>query len=238
MTCFLTSSPFTPDDYDLSPANGFIEELKRRVPADCRALFVCSDPKCHARTDMFAQSIRGSFERAGFTFRDYRVLDGRNPDEAEVLIKTADLIILAGGHVPTQNSFFNEIGMRYIISGYKGVLVGISAGSMNSADTVYAHPELEGEAADGGYKRFLTGLNLTKLMILPHYQAIKDDVLDGLRVIEDIACPDSRGRRFYALVDGSYMLIEAGVTVLRGEAYLIADGTLTQICSEGETLTL
>ena len=86
---------------------------------------------------------------------------------------------------------------------FDGVLVGISAGTMNSAEVVYAQPELEGEATDPNYQRFLPGLGLTKKMILPHYQMLKDEVLDGLRVMEDIAYPDSQGRRFYLLVDGA-----------------------------------
>ena len=70
---------------------------------------------------------------------------------------------------------------------------------MNCAETVYAQPEEEGEAVDPAYERFLPGLGLTQKMILPHYQAIRDDVLDGLCVMEDIAYPDSMGRQFYLL---------------------------------------
>ena len=51
---------------------------------------------------------------------------------------------------------------------------------------------------------------------------------DGTR-IEDITYPDSYGREFYALKDGSYVLIENGTTTLFGEAYLIKDGKKKQI---------
>lgn len=40
---------------------------------------------------------------------------------------------------------------------------------MNRAREVYAQPELEGESVDTEYQRFLDGLGLTELMILPHY---------------------------------------------------------------------
>lgn len=40
-------------------------------------------------------------------------------------------------------------------------------------------------------------------MILPHYQDIKDDILDGKRLFEDITYPDSYDKEFYALTDGS-----------------------------------
>ena len=41
--------------------------------------------------------------------------------------------------------------------------MGISAGSMNSSDIVYAQPELDGEVIDHNYKKFFKGLNLTKI---------------------------------------------------------------------------
>ena len=61
------------------------------------------------------------------------------------------LLILGGGHVPTQNRFFQKIGLRERMKAFAGLVIGISAGSMNSAEIVYAHPELEGEAIDLAY---------------------------------------------------------------------------------------
>ena len=63
-------------------------------------------------------------------------------------------------------------------------------------------------------------------------------MLDGLRVMEDIANPDSQGRRFYLLVDGSYLYIEDGREEVFGEAYLLADGKLSQISKPGESAVL
>ena len=149
-----------------------------------------------------------------------------------------NVIILSGGHVPTQNTFFQKIGLKDKLNNYDGIVIGISAGTMNCADIVYAHPELDGEAIDSKYQRFIPGLGLTKRMILPHYQMIKDDMLDNLRVFEDIAYPDSIGREFYALNDGSYILSENGIETLYGEAYRIKDGDISLICRNNETLIL
>lgn len=109
---------------------------------------------------------------------------------------------------------------------------------MNCAEVVYAQPELEGEAIDPNYTRFLPGLGLTKAMLLPHYQIIKDEVLDGLRIMEDITYPDSCGKQFYALVDGSYLLIDNGMEKVCGEAYRIADATPSQIASLENSVVL
>ena len=123
------------------------------------------------------------------------------------------------------------------MAGFGGVVLGISAGTMNSAETVYVQPELPGETRPE-HPRFLPGLGITKAQVLPHYQRTKTDILDGLRLFEDVTYPDSLGQRFLALVDGSYLLCRDGRTQLRGEAYEVADGTLRQISREGDALSL
>ena len=238
MICFLTSSHNIEGRPDLNPANGFAAELLRAVPRPCQGLAVCSDPDDYERTDFFCRSVREGFEVSGVVFDGYQILDRRNQDRAAGLVRSAGLIILLGGHVPTQNRFFGEIHLRELLADYQGVLVGISAGSMNSADVVYAQPELEGEAVSPEYQRFLPGLGLTKTMLLPHYQKVKDDVLDGMRLFEDITFADSMGRRFYALPDGSYLYICDGREELRGEAWLIEDGAMDKISGEGGTVVL
>ncbi len=238
MTCFFTSSPMVPDTLDLNPANGFIHRLHLAVPYPCRALYVCSDPEDWEKTDLYAASTAEGLERAGFAFSEYEVLDGRNAEDAAVLVKNAQFIILAGGHVPTQNWFFRELGLKDMLAGFDGVLMGISAGSMNSAGTVYAHPELEGEAVDPDYERFLPGLGLTDINIIPHFNTIAGESLDGLDLFDGIALPDSMGRAFLVLPDGSYVLSKDGQETLYGEAYIIHDGIMEQLCEEGGEMSL
>ncbi len=227
-----------PDTPDLNPANGFIHELHLALPYPCRALYICSDPNGCEKTDLYAAGTAESMEKAGFAFSAFDVLDSRNAADAAGLIENADLIILSGGHVPTQNAFFRAIGLKELLAGFDGVLMGISAGSMNSASTVYAHPELEGEAIDPDYGRFLPGLGLTEANILPHYNTIAGDTLDGLDLFDDIAIPDSIGRTFFVLPDGSYILSKDGRETLYGEAYVIHDGEMEQIAEDGGEVPL
>lgn len=161
------------------------------------------------------------------------ICDGRK--EAIVQkISAYNVVILSGGHVPTQNRFFHKIQLKEELQNFDGILIGISAGTMNSARVVYAQPELEGESVDTEYQRFLDGLGLTELMILPHYQDVKEDILDGKRIMEDITYPDSMGKEFYAINDGSYILIENENQTLYGEGYRIKDGMIQQICENGK----
>ncbi len=238
MTCFFTSSPFLPGEADLCGANGFLHELHLAVPYPCRGLYICSDPDSWEITDTIAAEQGEALERAGFAFSDFDVLDGRNAEDAPDLVANAQLIILAGGHVPTQNAFFQQIGLRELLQSYDGALMGISAGSMNCADVVYSHPELEGEAIDPDYERFLPGLGLTDVNIIPHYNTVAGTELDGLDLFEDIAIPDSEGHAFLVLPDGSYVLSRDGREQLRGEAWLIHDGQMEKISEDEDVLSL
>ena len=220
MTYFLTSSSCLPDSPALNPANGFVDELRRALPGPCCALFIASDPDNPAHTYRFYNDMPDSFAAIGLPFSH------------------AEVLILCGGHVPTQNRFFQDISLRKRLQNWDGVVVGVSAGSMNCEELVYAPPELEGEAVDPNYVRFFPGLGLTKHMIFPHFQETRYEVVDGLPTLESSLLPDSAGRRFYALVDGSFILGRDGREELRGEAYLIADGVLTQISREGDAIRL
>lgn len=239
MTLFLTSSPCVCNAPRaiLNPENDFVENMKARLPEHPRCLFICSDPDSYGMTDGFGRDMYMAFREAGMEFSDFAVLDGRNAEDAQMLIWQSDLIIMAGGHVPTQNAFFQEIDLRTKIQNYQGVVMGISAGTMNCADRVYVQPEEPGESVPE-FQRFVEGLGLTCVNVLPHYQQVKDNMLDGMRLFEDVTYADSMGECFLALVDGSYILVEDGISTLFGEAYCIQDAELRQICGLGETLEL
>lgn len=239
MIAFLTSSPcvYGAPRAILNPENQFLDNLRQFLPANPRCLFVCSSPDSPYLTDKFGYEMAKAFEEADIPFSDFRVLDRRTQKDVQLLIWQSDFIILAGGHVPTQNAFFQEIGLRELLENYQGVVMGISAGTMNAAERVYAQPEEEGES-DPDFQRFLPGLGITQVNVLPHYQQVRDYLLDGKRLFEDITYADSMGECFFAFVDGTYLLIEEGQTWLYGEAYCIQDGQIEQISELGDVVIL
>ncbi len=217
--------------------NNLVNNLKNRWPERAKVLFIAANPNDIEKSESYRNAFLYAFPFHDMAIETYAVCDCRNENIVEQLLDF-DVIILSGGHVPTQNIFFQNIGLKEKLDSYNGIVIGISAGTMNCAEIVYAHPEHEGEAIDPKYRRFIPGLGLTKRMVLPHYQTIKDDVLDDLRVFEDIAYPDSYDREFYALNDGSYIISESGIETLYGEAYRIRDGQISMICKNNESCML
>lgn len=239
MVVFITSSPFI-DGADralLNPENEFLERMAAVLPPNPRVLFVASNPDDHAGTCRFGADTFCAFAEAGIAFSRYAVLDGENAEAAEELVQGSDLIIFAGGHVPTQNAFLNDIGMGEIMENFDGVVMGISAGSMNLADVVYVQPEEPGESSPE-FQRFLPGLGLTGFQILPHYQKVKDSYLDGLRLYEDITFADSMGNSFIILPDGSYIYQDDEECTLLGEGYRLKNGIMELLARDRETQDL
>lgn len=239
MTVFITSSPYIDgaDRAILNPDNELVERLMAVLPPNPKALFICSDPDSHDMTCRFGADTVGAFCLAGIPFSAYAVLDGSNMEDAAFLVENSDIIILAGGHVPTQNTFLMECGLPELLEGFDGVVMGISAGSMNLAEEVYVQPEEPGES-DPDFIRFTPGLGLTEVNILPHYQKVKDNMLDGLRLYEDITFADSWDHTFFALPDGSWIYQDEEELTLLGKAMMIRNGVIEMLTNDGETLDL
>ena len=238
MIAFLTSSPggsYVEDGVRkpcvsrLSDENGFLERLTAVWPGKARCLLICAEPDSAEMNDAMGENLRACLELSGLSVSRLELCDSRRADRLPELLADSDVVILSGGHTLTQNRFFKRLGLKKLIRRFDGVLIGISGGSMNSADVVYAQPEWPGDITDPDYERFPEGLGLTDISILPHYQILKDQTLDGLRLIEDVALPDSMGRTFCALPDGSYVQIRDGVSEIVGEAYMIHDVTISPI---------
>ena len=243
MTLFLTSSPsgcpFEPGPAVpvLDQRNHFVANLRAVWDHPRRGLAIAADPHAYAQNDELCRVFRQSFADAHLPLTELVPCDARNQEKIGTLLAQSTFVMLCGGHVPTQNHFFSQMGLPALLQGYHGIVLGKSAGSMNAARLVYAQPEEPGEAADPHYCRWLSGLGLTDTRILPHYQFIRNRILDGQK-IEDIALADSYKHPFLALPDGSYLMCADGHETLYGKAWYFADGTAEEINEDEDVLPL
>ena len=244
MKCILTSylDLYEKDENDNKISKNFgnqnhiLDNIKKYTKKYDNFLFVASNAYNNDETDTYANITFESFEKT-LPFKDYKILDSRTEDITDELVKNADLIFLCGGHVPTQNEFFNKINLKEKIKNSDALIIGGSAGAMNMADTVYCPPELDGEAINPNFKKIYKGLSLTNINIFPHYDEIKDNLVDGIHVINEIVIPDSYQYDIYAINNGSYILID-GENYLYGEAYLIKNGKIGKINDDDKVVTI
>ena len=217
--------------------NGMVDRIKSYWKDDAKVLLFSAYPDDYEINDSVFYCFKEAFLMSGLPYSSFELCDDRN-EEIINRLGEMDAIILAGGHVPTENAFMQKLGLKEKLEGFRGLVMALSAGSMNSAELVYATPELDGEAVDPEYQRWIPGLGLTRTNIFPHFQWLRGQMLDGLRMVEDIIYPDSMGHEIIALNDGSYILIDNGVETVYGEAYSIKDGCMKQICRSGESVAL
>ena len=239
MIVFLTSSPTgSLDDSHkvdgLDEMNHFVDNLKKYWKECAKCLIITASPDEYEANDEMTAFFADTMEKSGLLWSEFLLWDGRDEVMSKEELHTFDVIILGGGHVPTQNQFFHEIGLREKLQGFDGIVIGISAGTMNSADVVYAQPEMPGESVDPDYVKYFEGLGLTQIQILPHYQMVKDYELDGRRLYEDITFGDSYGNNFLVLPDGSYLLSVNGEETIWGEAWRLSDGVMYKVCENNQ----
>lgn len=222
-----------PKAVPLEDDNGLLSLLDERWSGPARCLWIASNPEDYEETDFFAGLTKEALELSELAVACMDVCDYRQVEMVDYL-EAYDVIFLSGGHVPTENAFFEQIQLKERLEEYEGIVIGISAGTMNSAEVVYAPPEEEGEAVDPDYELYLDGLGLTQLNIVPHFQKVCGESLDGLQILEEILLPDSFTRPFLALPDGSFVLEEDGMTVLFGPGYWVENGEMEQLGEVGD----
>lgn len=244
MILYLTSDPGTvyKDDCEdkglgLNKDNGFVDSLKKYWKEDARVLIFASDPYDKKMNDGNVAFVKQAWPYSGLSISKVDICDDKNRELVDK-IHEYDFILLSGGHVPTEHKFYKELNLKEKLASFDGILMGISAGTMIQADTVYSIPELEGESIDPNYNRYLDGLGLTNINVIPHYQYLKTVVLDGKKMIDEIAIEDSYGHIYYGVVDGAYILIKDGISTLYGEGYIIKDGEIKLICNKDQNIVL
>ena len=221
----------------LPETNGLLKSIKAVWKNDSKVMIISGSPEYYDKNDSVLFCLKGAFSLSNLSASEVLMCDERNKEIIERLPEM-DVIILAGGHVPTQNSFMKTIELKERLQDWDGLLIAWSAGSMNCAEMVYAGPELPGEAIDPKFQRWISGLGITKTNIFPHFDALRDEILDGLRLIEDITYADSMGHEIIALNNGSFIVIDNGTEMLYGEAYSIKNGEQRQICTDDKWIQL
>ena len=256
MVIFLTSSfiKYQPlDTYVPTPideSNSFGDNLRKYWVSNAKFLIFASDPSDTKYVEHIKCEMQDALSLSGCSIGDIRYFNyqyienySKKQDDSSNSIKKAalkdalqwaDVVFLAGGHVPTENAFMNECGLKELITDcniFDGIVIGLSAGSMNAAQEAYLTPEFPGESIDPAYVRFSEGLGLTGINMVPHFQQEQDIILDGQSLINDIVAKDSIDRDIYLIPDGSYFMIRNGITEFFGSGKIIRNGVIRSLSS-------
>ncbi len=217
----------------LDNTNFFVENLQKYVKGGKKFVFVSSNKNTYDINDSYGALTFQSFNMSGFNFEQLYVIDARTQQQAEEILKDADLVFLAGGDTIKEMEFFEELNLSKLLKKHAKVVVGQSAGALNLADEVYCSPEDKDELEN---KRYFKGLGLTKVNIEPHYK--HSPHFDEWDDLQKILLEDSPKKPFYAIVDGAYIVDDGKKQILFGEGYRFDGGKCKQICENGKSLDI
>ncbi len=221
MVVYLTSNFIAPGDN-----RSLFADLRKEWKEPAKVLYVPCNPKEKKENEQQKDTVLDVFKNAGLEVKELTMLGETGSGPVKDLVEDANVIYLAGGHAPSQLAFMKNVGLDKVISTFNGVVICSGAGSMNAAYNVYLMPDKTGEAADPNFVRFLDGLDLTNIQMIPHREDTLKRTLDGKNIIEDVVMPDSYGRRFYLVSDGSFFKVKNGKTTFKGKGEIIEDGTI------------
>lgn len=211
----------------LTNHNQLLTNLKKSIKDTKRIVVIANDPQSSEENDTRFQVVFESFKLTGFDFKERVVLDARNASDAKNILLGADVIILSGGKVLCQNKFLRAIKLTSILKEYKGLVIGISAGTMNLCKKVANFPE---ELADLKQKRWVKGLGYHDDIIIPHFDGVTKSYqieCDEIDVVNDYVLPYSHKHTLIGYPNGSYIFIDdKGNVSYHGDMYIIEKGEI------------
>jgi len=216
----------------LNNVNNFVDNVKKYLTNNKKMVFIASVPSAYEINDHFAQLTFDGFKLSKIEFNEYHILDNRNKQDIQDILKNASLVFLAGGFTVGQMQFFEEIDLRTMLKDLDAVIIGQSAGAINLATNVYCAPE---DVEEFNRPRIWKGLGLTEINIEPHFLKDEANFNQNDKLIRKELLKDSLERPIYAICDGSYIFDDGNKQIIYGESYFIKDGIISNpLCLDKE----
>jgi len=214
MSTYILTSLF-PDGLLPWQAKIFAESITARK----RFVFVASEfERGHDITDMYFHEIIDMLAGAGICFEEARVADGRlTAAEAQQIVREADAVWLTGGDTLAQFGYLNKYGLAEVIRQHGGVVIGMSAGTINLANTAVLYDPPYGQTT----AMFYEALGCVDITADPHFDAHNPpaELLDA-----------SEHHPFYGLCDNGIILRRPdGTTEFYGEVYRLDNRRIERV---------
>ena len=164
----------------------FKELLKKDLKTKKKAVFIASNPDDYEYMDKTAKEYAKYFKKLGLS--EFQKIDNRMTNFAAINhIGSADLVFLMGGNPVTQLDFIKAKKIDELITGFKGTIIGLSAGAMNLGKKVFW-------SKDEDIEESLTyeGLGVVDITVDAHFRTDdKTKVQEFLKCeLEAIGLPD------------------------------------------------
>ncbi|WP_160358349.1 Type 1 glutamine amidotransferase-like domain-containing protein [Clostridium chromiireducens] len=201
--------------------NGFPDDfnrlLKTYINTGMNFVFVASEfENIYEKTDWYCNHFLKMFSDCGIIFSSAKVIDGRiSKQTAQDLVRTADVLWLAGGDTPTQFAYLKSYGLIPYILEQKGVIIGMSAGSINMTKTAVCTLTCEHDEL-----KIYEALGLVEFSVEPHFD--KNNITEELLVL-------SEKYPLYGICDNGAIICSEDNSLYIGDVFLIDKGQVIRV---------
>jgi len=212
MSTYILTSMF-PNGFHAQAAEVFREKIDKRN----RFAFVASEfEMLHEKTDKYFRFFLDMFEDIGIHFEEACVVDGKmSAEEAQKAVLDADVIWLSGGDTLTQFGYFQKYGLIDVLKAHDGVIIGMSAGTINMAKTSIC------TLSCGHHKQEIyNGLGCVDISVEPHF--VRGNVSEEVLTL-------SEEYMIYGLCDDGLIVCSEENVEYYGEVYRLSHGVVERI---------
>lgn len=192
---------------------GFTKEqtnyLKKDIKSNKTIVFIASVFSDSLKSESNYKRLVELFNNIGISFKDTILIDGRmTKEEAKEVLNDCDYVLLMGGSPDLQMKSIIEYDLSDEIKKV-GIVLGISAGSMNQAKRVMYKDDYENYIM-----KDYPGLNLVPISIFPHFDFNNEAFVEEANEI-------SNQMPLVLLPNDSFVRVVSGEVEYIGEHYLI-----------------
>lgn len=198
----------------LDKVNGFTDKqkdfLKKDIKNNMNIVFIASSFDNYERNDIKHKELVKLFNDINIKFNNIYLIDNRvDSNKSKELIKKSDIIFLMGGDPKKEMDSIIEYDLVSDIKTKEGIIIGVSAGSMNQITNVIYKDEIDNNILIK-YK----GLGFFNTNIYPHVDINNKEYLQEIFEV-------SKYGKILCLPNSSFIRIENNKVDIIGEYYYI-----------------
>lgn len=205
---------------DISKEQGFNEiqreYLKKDIKNNDTIVFIATTFDDYEKNDLYYNNLIKHFKNIDITFNKAYLIDNRvDKDLAKDYILKSNIIFLMGGDTKKQIDSVKEYDLFEILKSKEGIILGVSAGSMNQSSRVVYKNDYNNYVIED-----YEGLGYIDINIYPH---LDFNNIDYLKEVFEV----SNYTKIVALPNDSFIRIENNNIDFVGEYYTIQNSKIT-----------
>ena len=205
---------------DISKEQGFNEiqreYLKKDIKNNDTIVFIATTFDDYEKNDLYYNNLIKHFKNIDITFNKAYLIDNRvDKDLAKDYIFKSNIIFLMGGDTKKQIDSVKEYDLFEILKSKEGIILGVSAGSMNQSSRVVYKNDYNNYVIED-----YEGLGYIDINIYPH---LDFNNIDYLKEVFEV----SNYTKTVALPNDSFIRIENNNIDFVGEYYTIQNSKIT-----------